>query len=229
MNTWLTSAKGQIIAANSYQITLITGAIGEAAIKLYVVATIYIVASIFWWLVHRHFRAVWVLSIPFALYGLAFLLLGMAPYTTNLAGRAWVYNVATGFYAFASASGSFFFSLNFGSEGGVPTRTWLFRACAVQGTQQIYVVLLWYWGSTLTKYTADGGVTQNLITSTTTVTAITIPVAVFLWVIGFIIFRGLPEFYNQKPGNIPSFYTAVLRRKIVLVSLAPLPNAPNLG
>jgi hypothetical protein len=41
----------------------------------------------------------------------------MAPYTQDFTARGWIYNVATGFYAIASASGSFFFALNFGSEG----------------------------------------------------------------------------------------------------------------
>jgi hypothetical protein len=41
--------QGQIIAANSYQITLLTGEDGQAAVKLYIVAIIYLVASLFWW------------------------------------------------------------------------------------------------------------------------------------------------------------------------------------
>jgi len=41
----------------------------------------------------------------------------MAPYAKTEYGRGWVQNVATAFYAVASASGAFFFALNFGSEG----------------------------------------------------------------------------------------------------------------
>ena len=197
---------------------MITGANGEAAIKLYIVAGIYLVSSIFWWLVFRRLRSVFVLSTPFGFYGLAFFLLGMAPYVSDTAGRGWLYNVATGAYAIASASGSFFFALNFGSEGGAPVKAWVFRACAVQGTQQIYVVALWYWGSKLTSYTTNGGTTNNLITSSPVITAIMVPIALFLWVIGFLIYFGLPDFYSQKPGKVPSFYMSILRRKIVLVS-----------
>lgn len=142
----------------------------------------------------------------------------MSPYISNLVGRGWIFNIATGAYAIASASGSFFFALNFGSEGGVPVKDWVFRACAVQGTQQIYVVALWYWGSTLTKFSANGGETHNLITSSPKVTAITVPIAVFLWLVGIVAYFGLPEFYSQNPGKVPSFYISILRRKIVLVS-----------
>jgi hypothetical protein len=58
-----------------------------------------------------------VLSCPFFLYGVAFFLIGMAPFLSNLVTRGWMYNTATAIYAMASASGSFFFALNFGTEG----------------------------------------------------------------------------------------------------------------
>lgn len=63
----------------------------------------------------------YVLSLPFAFYGLAFLLVGLVPFipahSGNGVGRDWARNVATGLYATASASGSLFFALNFGDEG----------------------------------------------------------------------------------------------------------------
>lgn len=109
--------KGQIIAANSYQITLLIGQNGETASELYVVASIYFAASFCWWVLLRSVKAVYVLSIPFVFYGLAFFLVGMVPYNNSSVGREWIQNMATAFYAVASASGSIFFSNNFGSEG----------------------------------------------------------------------------------------------------------------
>ena len=64
-------AFGQIIAANSYQITLLTGTVGQTAEKLYVIASIYLVTSIMWWLCFRYFKSVYVLSLPFLAYGIA--------------------------------------------------------------------------------------------------------------------------------------------------------------
>jgi alpha-1,3-glucan synthase len=64
--------------------------------------------------------------------------------------------VGSAVYAAASSSGSVFFSLNFGDESGAPVKKWVFRACLIQGTQQAYVIALWYWGSTLTKASAAG-------------------------------------------------------------------------
>ena len=64
-------AFGQIIAANSYQITLLTGTVGETANKLYAIASIYLVSSIMWWFFFRAFKSVYSLSVPFIFYGLA--------------------------------------------------------------------------------------------------------------------------------------------------------------
>lgn len=47
-------------------------------------------------------------------------------------------------------------------------------------------------------------------------TAIGVPIAAFLWAVGAVLFFGLPDFYRQKPGAVPSFYSAVLRRKIIV-------------
>jgi alpha-1,3-glucan synthase len=110
-------ALGQIISANSYQITLLTGTVGQSAEKLYVVASIYFGASIIWWILFRRLKSAFVLSTPFIIYGIAFFILGFAPMAPGENIRFWMQNVATGSYAVASASGSLFFALNFGDEG----------------------------------------------------------------------------------------------------------------
>jgi alpha-1,3-glucan synthase len=109
-------AFGQIIAANSYQITLLIGEIGQTAEQLYIIASIYAVSSLMWWFVFRKLKSVYVLSVPFAFYGLAFFLIALAPLTKTTA-RGWIQNIATGIYAAASSSGSLYFALNFGDEG----------------------------------------------------------------------------------------------------------------
>jgi alpha-1,3-glucan synthase len=119
-------------------------------------------------------------------------------------------------YAAASSSGSIFFALNFGDEGGAQVKAWVFRACVIQGTQQIYVVALWYWGSHLNKRTADGTTSSDPVSSTWKITAITLPIAMLLWAIGLLMWFGLPNYYRQAPGKMPSFYKSLLRRKIVL-------------
>jgi alpha-1,3-glucan synthase len=111
-------ALGQIMAANSYQIVLLTGGSGaDQTEKLYIIGGIYIVASCLWWAMYRKMSPRFVTSIPFAIYGLGFILVGLAPFIGNIGGRQWARNVATGMYAIASASGSLFFALNFGDEG----------------------------------------------------------------------------------------------------------------
>jgi len=109
--------QGQVIAANSYQITLLIGQNGESASELYVVASIYLAASAMWWAVFRTFKAIYALSVPFIFYGLAFFFVGMVPFMASSVAKTWTQNVATAMYAIASASGSLYFAMNFGSEG----------------------------------------------------------------------------------------------------------------
>ena len=165
---------------------------------------------------------------------MAFLLLGFAPFAKGILSRGWVQNVATAFYAAASSSGAFFFALNFGSEGtskpshpllmavtdifvgSVPVSTWSLRAAMIQGVQQLYVVVLWYWGSQLTRLTVTGVRASNLVAYSSSLTGTTVPIAIFMFSIGAILFVGLPDYYRQTPGHIPSFYRSLTRRKIVM-------------
>lgn len=93
----------------------------------------------------------------------------------------------------------------------------MLRACIIQGTQQVYVAALWYWGAAQTKLTSEGTLTSSTLLSNPIATAITTPIAVFMWACGLALYFGLPKYYRQSPGRVPSFYTSLLRRKIVLV------------
>ena len=110
-------ALGQIIASNSYQITLLTGEIGQSADKLYAIAGIYLTCSLIYFGLTRYVRLLYLLTFPFFLYGLAFLLVGSSPFLKDPNSRFWMQSVATGIYAAASASGSLYFAFNFGDEG----------------------------------------------------------------------------------------------------------------
>ena len=37
-----------------------------------------------------------------------------------------------------------------------------------------------------------------------------------MWAVGTILFLGLPSYYRQDPGKVPSFYKSIYRRKIIL-------------
>ncbi|KAK2735779.1 Cell wall alpha-1,3-glucan synthase ags1 [Myotisia sp. PD_48] len=207
---------GQIMASNSYQITLLTGEVGQSATKLYVIASVYGIASIAWWFVFRSTKPVIPLSLPFMLYGTAFFLIGIAHYGPSEAGRTCLQGIGTAIYAIASSSGSIFFSLNFGDESGAPVKDWVFRACVIQGTQQLYVVALWYWGSVLARTEAADIPISTDISNTWKITAICLPIALFLWTVGLVVYHGLPDYYRQTPGKVPSFYRSVRRRKIII-------------
>ena len=98
------------------------------------------------------------------------------------------------------------------SVGGTATQAWAFRACVIQGTQQLYMAFLWYWGSALTN-----GSSTNHIARSGIATAITMPIGLSMWVIGVLVFLGLPSYYRNQPGRVPSFYKSILHRKVVLV------------
>lgn len=140
----------------------------------------------------------------------------MTPYATTNTGVNWVQNTASGLYAFASASGFLFFTLNFNTEGGAAVRSWLFRACVIQGVQQIYIAALWYWGDYISSLTNSGSTMRILASTSPVVTAITIPIAVFLWLIGVVLLIGLPDIYHARPGSVPALYASLLRRKVVV-------------
>jgi alpha-1,3-glucan synthase len=131
-------ALGQILAANSYQISLISGQVGQTATQLYIIACVYLATTFIWWFLFRRISLKYCLSLPFFFYGFAFLLIALAPYGTTTAMRGNIQMAASSMYAVASSSGSIFFAQNFGSLGSVAVKDWAFRACAIQGTQQLY-------------------------------------------------------------------------------------------
>ncbi len=214
-------ALGQIMAATSYQITLLSGTVKQDDLRFYIIGAIYLTTSILWWILFRTVKSLYVLSVPFIIYGFAFLLLGLAPLFSSMHGKLWMINVASGLYAFASSSGSLFFALNFGDEGGSPIKTWVYRCCVIQGTQQIYICALWFWGDNLQRMLTQG----HEFNPNKVMTYILAPIALILFLIGILLFIALPDFYRQDPGKVPSFYASLYRRKIILVcSPPPLPK-----
>lgn len=211
-------AFGQIVAANAYQITLLTGTVGQTAAKLYSTSSIYLATTVIWWIMFRKLKSVYVLSVPFIFYALAFALLGLAPVVhTTSSGRNWMQNVATAMYATGSSSGSIFFALNFGDEGGSPVKSWVFRSCVIQGTQQIYVCALWAWGNYITSLQTEGISNGYVInTASYTMAYIALPIAALFIFVGLMLYLGLPNYYRQQPGEVPSFYHSVFRRKIIV-------------
>ncbi|RDW80976.1 hypothetical protein BP5796_05674 [Coleophoma crateriformis] len=209
-------ALGQILSASSLQLTLLVGAVGEPTTKLYVLCCLYAGSSLIWWVLFRRLQAVYVLSMPFVLIGICFFLLGMAICAKSDFSRGWVYNVATGFYTVGSSAGSLYFTMNFGTEGGTPPQAWAFRACVITGTQQLIIAFLWFFGAALTQSSSSTKSIPVYTPSSTILTAVTIPLAVLMWAIGACLYFGLPEYYRQKPGAIPSFYIAICRKGVVL-------------
>lgn len=209
-------AVGQIIAANSYQIVLLTGQVGQNASEVYVISCTYLVSSALWWLLFRQIGSRACLSLPFFFYGLAFLFVGLSRFAATGTPRSYVNHVSSASYAIASASGTFFFVLNFGDEGGSQVKAWVFRACVIQGLQQVYVTILWFWGYHVNRTSAEGLPSPaRKFSNSPYMTLIGIVLAFLCWCLGLLLWTSLPKYYRQVPGIVPDFYRSIFRRNIV--------------
>jgi alpha-1,3-glucan synthase len=69
----------------------------------------------------------------------------------------------------------------------------------------------------MSSQVASGNPNRSIITtSSTTMAAIAIPISALFLAVASAVYFGLPKYYRQDPGQVPSFYAAIFRRKIVL-------------
>ncbi|PFH54317.1 glycosyltransferase family 5 protein [Amanita thiersii Skay4041] len=207
-------ALGQMLSATSFQITLLSGRNWQDDVQLYVLGAVFLAASAVWYPLFRFKPSVYVLSAPWIFFGLAFFLIGLPSISAALAPAHRVLSsVATWSYAVASAAAFLFFGLNFGEEAGAATEVWTLRACIVQGSQQIWVAALWYWGNSLNGR-PDGYIPPWWIV------LILWPLACMSFFFAYVMLYGLPEYYRQTPPKVPNFLKTLFRRKLVLWFLA---------
>jgi alpha-1,3-glucan synthase len=204
-------ALGQMLSANSYQITLMTGRNWQDDVQLYVLGGVFLAASAVWYPLFRWKPSVYVLSAPWLFFGLAFFLIGVPSLSDSIqpAHRA-IASVATWSYAVASAAAFLFFGLNFGEEAvravalltcplftylqGAATEVWTLRACIVQGSQQIWVAALWYWGNSLNGQSDDYTPPWYLV-------LVVWPLSIMSFVFAYLMLYGLPG----MPVSVPFF------------------------
>ena len=106
-----------MLSATSFQITLLSGRNWQDNIQLYVLGGVFLVATTVWYPMFRLKPHVWVLSLPWIFFGLAFFMIGLPSVNASLApAHKALSNAATCFYAIGSAAGFLFFGLNFGEE-----------------------------------------------------------------------------------------------------------------
>ncbi|KAI5123355.1 hypothetical protein M0805_001776 [Coniferiporia weirii] len=206
-------AIGQMFGATSFQITLLSGQNYQTDLQLYVLGAVFLAASAVWYPLFRLKPSVYVLSAPWIFYGIAFFLIGLPAVSSVFDNaRQIMQNVATWSYAVASAAAFLYFGLNFGEEAGAATEVWTLRACIVQGSQQIWVAALWYWGHKLNG--------QNSSPPPWWIVLILWPLAIMCLSFSYLLLYGLPEYYRQVPPKVPNFMKTLFRRKLVLWFLA---------
>ncbi|CDO74608.1 Glycoside Hydrolase Family 13 / Glycosyltransferase Family 5 protein [Trametes cinnabarina] len=203
-------AVGQMLAATSFQITLLGGQSSQSNLQLYVLGGVFLASSIVWYFLFRMKPSVYVLSAPWVFFGIAFFLIGLPSVASALhPAHVALSSAATWAYAIASAAAFCFFGLNFGEEAGAATEVWMMRACIVQGSQQVWVAALWYWG-----YNLDNVSLNNL--APWWIVLIVWPLAVMSFLFAYLMLYGLPDYYRQTPPKVPNFFKTLFRRKIVL-------------
>src|SRR5882762_10480537 len=104
----------------------------------------------------------------------------------------------------------------------------MMRACIVQGSQQVWVAALWYWGFQL------NGASANSM-APWWIAVVLWPAAAISFLFAYVMQFGLPgelwssrnlqtssslhwllEYYRQTPPKVPSFMKTLFRRKLVL-------------
>ncbi|KAI0703620.1 glycoside hydrolase family 13 and glycosyltransferase family 5 protein [Cytidiella melzeri] len=203
-------AAGQMLSATSFQITLLSGQNWQTDLQLYVLGGVFLASSAVWYVLFRYRPSVYVLSAPWLFFAVAFFLIGLPSVSSALTGAHDILtSLATWSYAVASAAAFLFFGLNFGEEAGAATEVWMLRAVVVQGSQQIWVAALWYWGNHLSG-AAPGSMPPWWIV------LIVWPFAVISLVFAYLMLYGLPDYYRQTPPKVPNFLKTLFRRKLVL-------------
>jgi alpha-1,3-glucan synthase len=106
-----------MLAATSFQITLLSGRSWQDDLQLYVLGIVFLAASVVWYTLFRMKPSIYVLSAPWIFFGLAFFLIGLPSVSRSMAhSHRMIANVSTWSYAVASAGAFLFFGLNFGEE-----------------------------------------------------------------------------------------------------------------
>lgn len=208
-------ALGQMLGATSFQITLLSGQNYQGDLQLYVLGCVFFVASLVWYTLFRLKPSVYVLAYPWVFFGLAFFLVGLPSISDMFSATAHdlLTSIATWCYAIASAAAFLFFGLNFGEEAGAATEVWTMRACIVQGSQQIWITALWYWGHQLNGALPGSRAPWWIV-------IVLWPLSVMSFAFLWCLLKGLPDYYRQTPPKVPNFTKTLFRRKLVLWFLA---------
>lgn len=158
----------------------------------------------------------YILVFPWLFFALAFLLIGISSFESTTMIAHQISRAAILIYAFGSAAGFMFFSLNFGEEAvssilneiyfyhlpaclsdivldinslqGSATSAWVHRSLIVQSLQQVWVALLWFWGQSLN--TTD----PSLYHPPAWLAAVVWPASTVCALSGLLLYAGLPSY-----------------------------------
>ncbi len=107
---------GQLLGFSVFQLVLLDSVEENSDMNYFVTGSMYIAGTLFFWSLYRKFPSIVVLTTPFVLYTLSFVLLLLRSSVPGLPMhiRFVMDRIALWLYSFTSASGAFYFVLNFG-------------------------------------------------------------------------------------------------------------------
>lgn len=101
--------------------------------------------------------------------------------------------------------------------GDVSPAVWIFRACVIEGSQQIYVAVLWFWVSRLSGFPQEQS-QHSSVPYPSVFVKMAVPIAIWMWIIGLSAYLGLPDCYREDPRQISSSFKFLFKGRIHLVS-----------
>lgn len=132
-----------ILSMTSYQVVLLSSSNGQTNLQLYAIGLVFFGASAMWYLPFHFKPLIWVFSLFWFFFSVAFLFIRLPAISTSLTpAHDIISNTATGAYTITSAAGCAYFGLNFGEEAGATTEVWVLFLCIIQDSQQIWVAVL---------------------------------------------------------------------------------------
>ena len=199
-------AFGQLLGFSSIQLILLDSREQQLSTNTFATGSVFILGTLVWWALYRSFPSRHVLYIPFIIYSAAFVLFFTSSLSVvSLHVSWWADRFALWLYTFASSSGCFYFTLNFGEECGSSSQKAIFRASVVEGIRQLWIAGIWLWSKPVPANRDHLGL---LIGSGL--------LAALCGLSAFLLFFGLPECYRTMSPSIPNYWKAMIGRNLVL-------------
>ncbi|KAJ3124816.1 Cell wall alpha-1,3-glucan synthase ags1 [Nowakowskiella sp. JEL0407] len=203
---------GQILSTTAFQLVLLTGGQNNSQVDTYVIGGIYIFATALWFLGYHKFNSASIICIPYILWALSLLLMGISSFIQTVIIASWIQRISIWIYSIAASSYFLFFSLNFGEDVAAEADQLVKRAAYIEGVRQIWISVLWYWGTQVGQGATASGKAYLPVGA-----AVALFIISFVFIMFAVFLRlGLPQPYYVKSPRVPALFMSLLSRRLVI-------------